>query len=144
MQNPKLIEEYIKCMENFIDNMNNKMNLISFDELYRNNYNMTISGNHECMITMFKKARNEIIKLNIENKRICLNMLFNIFMYPLRMGCIPDQKCLLCNLNVPHKELYCNEHMKYEKHLSNIRSFNTFNNYGLVGGNIYHNIYNDI
>jgi len=137
-------EEYVKCMEKFIDDLVNKMDFISFQKLYTNNYNMTISGKHECMIAMFKKARNEIIKLNIEDRYVRLNMLFNIFMYPLRMGCIPDQKCLLCDLDVSCKELYCNEHIKYEKHLNNIRSFNKFKNIGLVGGNIYHNIYHNV
>ncbi len=137
-----LIEnKYIECMNIFIDNIGNKLDSIQFEKLYTVNYKMTLAGRYECLNMMFIKAKNKIIKLNTKNKHLNLNMLFNIFMYPLRIGCILDQKCLLCDLNINCKEIYCDEHTKYENHLNNIRKFTKFNNDGMIGSRIYHNIY---
>ncbi len=133
--------KYIKCMNIYVDNIGNKLDLIQFEKLYTINYKMTLIGRYDCLNMMFMKAKNRIIKLNNKDKHMNLNMLFNIFMYPIRMGFIINQKCSLCDSNVECKEIYCDEHTKYELHLKNIRQFTKFKNDGLVGGNIYHNIY---
>lgn len=133
-------EQYFKSINKFIDCIGSNTKNISFDELYRSNYNATIQKNYDIINLAFETARNEISRLDYSKQVVYLNMLNNIFMYPIRMNVIDKYVCLLCDKHINYDNLYCNEHIAYKKHLDSIVKFKSFNNEGLVGGNIYEDL----
>jgi len=139
-------KNYFESINKFIDSITDKNNTnkLSFDELYRANYNMTIQQNYIILNVTFETARNEILKIDLDKQKMYLNMLRDIFMYPIRMNVINKYTCVSCNTNVEFNKLYCNTHEIHMNHLNNIKNFTSFKNDGLCGGCMYENILNSV
>ena len=147
------IEKYFESINKLINYIilvkknkcTNNISTLSFDELYRGNYEMTIQQHYNIINTSFMTARNEILKLNYDKQQTYFNILCNVFMYPIRMNVIDKYTCLVCSTYINHDNLYCNKHMIEKQHLNNIKNFKLFNKEGLVGGRIYEDtLYNVI
>jgi hypothetical protein len=133
------IDEYFDLFDKFVDcvGYDNNIQFISFEELYRANYNMTLQKNYDIINLAFEAIRNEIAKLEYDVQQAYLNVVNNIFMYPIRMNVMNSCMCSLCGIDIQYNNLYCDMHIKHKKCLNDIKKFKLFKTEGIIGGKVY-------
>lgn len=135
LESENIFEDYYDCIETFIDCITtNCGKTISFDDLYRNNYTLTIAKHHDIINSAYELIRWEIAYMPKEKRVNALRMLNDIFAYPIRMKVIEQYNCVSCDGETFYYDVYCKKHKQHFKLLDEIEKFEEFKNEAIYGG----------
>jgi hypothetical protein len=135
---------YYDSIENILDCMHtHNMSQIPFDEVYRSNYTLTIQKHHDVIILAYEILKDDLKDFNYSIQLKYLNMINDMFMYPIRVGVIKHSLCLVCKIETSYNELHCKTHKIHTSYLPDIKQFTKFKNEGMYGGKLWMKAMND-
>lgn len=133
---------YVNYIEKFIDKINDPRHF-HFEMLYRSCYNLSCVRNMKEINKLYEKGRMKIVTFVYNAQQSYLNILNDVFMYPMRIGVIDEQSCVMCDKKVGHKSLYCDKHIVIKQVLESILKFKKFKVEGIPGSKLYYEAWFD-